>query len=76
MSKLTKPVGAGLKPKHGLVLYTGIPSGDLVNDHVGPIARNVQDVALCLDAISGRDDFDNKTLGAPTHGKTRYAESL
>lgn len=34
------------------------------------------DVALCLDAISGRDDFDDKTLGAPAHGTTRHSEDL
>lgn len=68
--------GVGLKPTHGLVPYTGISSGDSVNDHAGPIARNVRDVALCLNAISGRDDFDDKTLGAPLHGSTRYTEHL
>lgn len=31
---------------------------------------------MCLEAISGRDDFDDKTLGAPLHGSMRYAESL
>lgn len=59
-----------------MVPYTGISSGDSINDHAGPIARNVQDVALCLDAISGRDDFDDRTLGAPLHGSTRYTEGL
>lgn len=59
-----------------MVPYTGISSGDSVNDHAGPIARTVADVALCLDAISGRDDFDDKTLGAPLHGSTKYAERL
>lgn len=65
-----------MKPTHGLVPYTGMSSGDSVNDHAGPIARNVRNVALCLDAISGRDDFDDKTLGAPLHGSTRYTEGL
>lgn len=66
----------GLKPTHGLVPYTGISSGDAINDHAGPIARTVVDVALCLDAISGRDDFDDRTLGAPSHGSTSYAKRL
>ncbi|KAF1940604.1 amidase signature enzyme [Clathrospora elynae] len=66
----------GLKPTHGLVPYTGISSSDAINDHAGPIARSVSDVALCLDAISGRDDFDDRTLGAPIHGSTQYASSL
>ncbi|CAN9168974.1 unnamed protein product [Alternaria alternata] len=50
--------------------------GDAINDHAGPIARSVSDVALCLDAISGKDDYDDRTLGAPTHGSTQYAKSL
>ncbi|KAI8942505.1 hypothetical protein NX059_000569 [Plenodomus lindquistii] len=66
----------GLKPTHGLVPYTGLSSGDAINDHAGPIGRNVQDVALTLDAISGRDDYDDRTLGAPLHGSTRYSEHL
>lgn len=66
----------GLKPTHGLVPYTGISSGDAVNDHAGPIARCVSDVASCLDAISGRDDFDDRTLGAPKYGSGEYSSNL
>ena len=60
----------------GLVPYTGISSSDAINDHAGPIARNVRDVALCLDAISGRDDYDDRTLGAPIHGSTEFTRCL
>ncbi|KAF2027786.1 amidase signature enzyme [Setomelanomma holmii] len=66
----------GLKPTHGLVPYTGISSGDAINDHAGPLARSVRDVALCLDAISGRDDYDDRTLGAPLHSSTQYTPGL
>lgn len=31
---------------------------------------------MCLDAISGRDDFDDKTLGSPLHGSKKYTKSL
>jgi amidase len=68
--------GVGLKSTHGLVPYTGISSGDAINDHAGPIARSVSDVASCLDAIAGRDDYDDRTLGAPVHGSTRYSSQL
>lgn len=51
-------------------------SGDAINDHAGPIARTVKDVALCLDAISGRGDYDDRTLGAPIYGATTYSKSL
>jgi amidase len=65
-----------MKPTHGLVPYTGISSGDAISDHAGPIARSVCDVAVCLDAICGRDDYDDRTLGAPTPGSTQYAKRL
>jgi amidase len=68
--------GVGLKPTHGLVPYTGISSGDAISDHAGPIARSVSAVASCLDAIAGRDDYDDRTLGAPVHGSTRYSGQL
>ena len=68
--------GVGLKPTHGLVPYTGISSGDAINDHAGPIARSVRDVALCLDAISGMDDYDDRTLGTPLHGSMQYTSAL
>jgi amidase len=51
-------------------------SGDAISDHAGPIARTVTDVAACLDAISGRDDFDDRTLGAPAYGSTTYSKRL
>ncbi|KAF2017926.1 amidase signature enzyme [Aaosphaeria arxii CBS 175.79] len=66
----------GLKPTHGLVPYTGMGSGDPINDHAGPIARTVTDVALCLDAISGKDDFDDRTLGSHVYGTSNYAKNL
>jgi amidase len=31
---------------------------------------------LCLDAIGGRDDYDDRTLGAPVHGSTQYTNRL
>lgn len=65
-----------MKPTHGLVPYTGISSSDAINDHAGPIARSVSDVAACLEAIGGRDDYDDRTLGAPSHGSTRYSRDL
>ena len=40
----------GLKPTFGLVPYTGICSIEYSIDHTGPMARNVHDVALLLEA--------------------------
>ena len=46
----------GLKPTHGLVPYSGIVGFDQTIDHIGPMAKTVDDVALLLQAIAGKDD--------------------
>lgn len=50
----------GLKPTHGLVPYTGIAGIDSTIDHVGPMARTVDDIALTLEVIAGKDPLDPK----------------
>lgn len=66
----------GLKPTHGLVPYTGITSGDQIDDHAGPIARSVKDIAACLDAVAGNDGIDDRSLGSAPHGSFKFKESL
>ncbi|WYZ41079.1 hypothetical protein EsH8_IV_001420 [Colletotrichum jinshuiense] len=66
----------GLKPTHGLVPFTGITSGDAIDDHAGPICRSVTEAAQCLDAISGYDGIDDKALGAASHGSYGFAAAL
>lgn len=48
----------GLKPTYGLVPYTGIATIEPTLDHTGPIARRVEDLAITLEVIAGRDDLD------------------
>lgn len=48
----------GLKPTHGLVPYTGVMGIDATFDHVGPMARKVEDVARLLTVLSGQDGLD------------------
>jgi aspartyl-tRNA(Asn)/glutamyl-tRNA(Gln) amidotransferase subunit A len=43
---------AGLKPTYGLVDRTGVQALGLSLDHVGPLARTVEDVRVALDAMS------------------------
>lgn len=75
--KITNGIlGVGLKPTFGLVPYSGIASGDAMDDHAGPLARTVLDIALCLDAISGYDGIDDRSLGSPKHGSATYAATL
>ncbi|HMG13271.1 MAG TPA: amidase [Gemmatimonadaceae bacterium] len=55
----------GMKPTFGLVPRTGvIPTWPYLDTH-GPLARNVADAALLLDAIAGPDSSDGLALVAP-----------
>lgn len=66
----------GFKPTHGLVPYTGITSGDQIDDHAGPLARSVPDAAACLDAIAGYDGIDDRSLGSAPHGSFHFSQTL
>jgi amidase len=50
----------GLKPTHGLVPFSGIPSLVPSLDHVGPMARRVAEVARALDVLAGPDGVDRR----------------
>jgi amidase len=63
----------GLKPTYGLVPYTGVMSIDPSLDHVGPMARNVRDVALMLEVIAGKDPLDQRQREVPLQP---YTEKL
>ena len=63
----------GLKPTYGLVPYTGAFPVEITLDHLGPIASNVRDVALLLEAIAGADGLDPRQRGVRTD---RYVEAL
>jgi len=56
----------GMKPSHGLVPRTGALPLSRSLDHIGPMGRSVEDLALVLDAIAGHDpgDPDTRPLGA------------
>ncbi|KAJ5836887.1 Amidase [Penicillium robsamsonii] len=63
----------GLKPTYGRVPFTGIASGDAMNDHAGPLARTTLEIATCLDVISGYDGIDDRAVGSSKPGSTRFA---
>jgi amidase len=56
----------GLKPTHGLVPYTGVFPIELTLDHCGPMASNVEDVAVLLSAIAGPDGLDPRQIETRT----------
>ncbi|WP_131735663.1 amidase family protein [Actinomadura roseirufa] len=55
----------GLKPTHGLVPCTGTVGIDHTVDHVGPLARTVEDLAAVLQVIAGRDPDDPRQPRTP-----------
>lgn len=55
----------GLKPTHSLVPYTGILGIDQTFDHAGPMAATVEDAALLLQALAGKDDSDPRQREVP-----------
>ena len=57
----------GIKPTIGLVPNAGVVPLSGNRDVVGPIARNVQDAALCLDVLAGFTTEDPKTLASVGH---------
>jgi amidase len=46
----------GLKATHGLIPYTGIAGFDPTIDHIGPMTKTVEDAALLLSVIAGKDE--------------------
>lgn len=53
----------GLKPTLGLIPHSQVPDGFNNFIHLGLMARNVADIALMLDAISGSDPSDPHSIG-------------
>lgn len=67
----------GHKPTYGLVSRYGLVSYANSIEQIGPMARTVEDAALVLGAIAGRDPRDDTTIGAPDHaGIGAYADGL
>src|SRR5204863_9388883 len=55
----------GLKPTYGRVSRYGLVAFGSSLDHIGPLARDVTDAALLLQAIAGADARDATCLPAP-----------
>jgi Asp-tRNA(Asn)/Glu-tRNA(Gln) amidotransferase A subunit family amidase len=57
----------GIKPSHGMVSRTGVLPLSRALDHVGVLARTLDDIALVLDVVAGHDpaDGDTRPVAAP-----------
>ncbi|KAJ5566702.1 uncharacterized protein N7459_010084 [Penicillium hispanicum] len=48
----------GMKPTYGLIPYTGaVPLAPMI-DHLGPLASNLEDIAVLLQVMAGYDSID------------------
>lgn len=63
----------GHKPTHSLVPYTGIVGIDNTFDHTGPMCKTVEDTALLLEVIAGKDPLDPRQYDVPVQA---YTQSL
>lgn len=52
----------GYKPTYGLVSRSGVVAMASSTDVIGPLAMTVDDAALVLEVMSGRDDLDGTTI--------------
>ncbi len=56
----------GYKPSYGLVSRSGVVAMASSTDTIGAFAHSVQDVALVMDIMSGKDVLDGTTIDKPT----------
>ncbi len=63
----------GYKPTYGLVSRSGVVAMASSTDVIGPITRTVEDAALVLDVMAGRDELDSTTIEPEANG---YANLL
>ncbi len=58
----------GLKPTYGLVSRSGVVAMGSSLDCIGPLANSVEDAALVLDVMAGRDPWDGTTIERDKEG--------
>jgi aspartyl-tRNA(Asn)/glutamyl-tRNA(Gln) amidotransferase subunit A len=58
----------GYKPTYGLVSRSGVVAMASSTDVIGPITRTVEDAALVLDVMAGRDELDSTTIERDPEG--------
>ena len=63
----------GLKPSYGRVSRYGLTAFASSLDQIGPVTRTVEDAAILLEVIAGRDPMDSTSLDEPV---PRYTDCL
>ncbi len=65
VSPSTRNGATGLRPTYGRVSRTGAMALSWTMDKIGPITRNVEDLALVFNAIYGPDGIDQTLIDLP-----------
>jgi aspartyl-tRNA(Asn)/glutamyl-tRNA(Gln) amidotransferase subunit A len=58
----------GYKPTYGLVSRSGVVAMASSTDVIGPLARSVEEAALVVDIMAGRDELDGTTIKRDSDG--------
>ncbi len=66
----------GIKPTVGLVSRNGIIPISWNQDTAGPIARSIEDAAICLGVLTGLDPDDGKTILSDGHAYNNYIQLI
>ena len=66
----------GIKPTVGLISRSGIIPISYTQDTAGPMARSVQDAAICLGFLTGVDENDKKTSASLNNKHDDYTQFL
>jgi aspartyl-tRNA(Asn)/glutamyl-tRNA(Gln) amidotransferase subunit A len=66
----------GYKPTYGLMSRSGIVAMASSTDTVGTLARTVEDAALVIDVIAGRDPLDSTTIERDAAGYVALPSDL
>ena len=61
----------GLKPSYGRISRHGLIAYASSFDQIGPITTNVEDAALLLEIMSGKDEFDSTVSSRPVDAYTQ-----
>jgi aspartyl-tRNA(Asn)/glutamyl-tRNA(Gln) amidotransferase subunit A len=58
----------GYKPTYGLVSRSGVVAMASSTDVIGPLTRTVEDTAIVLDVMAGKDELDSTTIDRNENG--------
>jgi aspartyl-tRNA(Asn)/glutamyl-tRNA(Gln) amidotransferase subunit A len=66
----------GYKPTYGLVSRSGVVAMASSTDVIGPLTKTVEDAAIVIDVMSGKDHLDSTTIDKDKDGYLNLEGSL